>query len=509
MRRSLLVTASLAALLAGLASAISPPGVQDAPAAPAAPTPPADVTAASPAQPQGKAAVRPAAAESACITCHADPARVPRPELRDPVASFADDIHRERGLSCHDCHGGRPDVDLADGQAAALSHDALAGFRGRPAPADVPAFCGRCHSDAAFMGRFNPDARVDQEAKYRTSVHGKKLAEGDTKVANCLSCHGRHPAGEKAAALAHGIRPVGDPRAPVYPLNVATTCGRCHADAEYMQSYGIATDQLALYGESVHHAQMVERDDLSAPTCNDCHGNHGAHPPEVEDTSYVCGTCHLRQAELFRSSTMKPAFDEMGLGECIVCHSNHRIRSPSDELLFHEPLAEGATPSGCWTCHPDPEDAALASTTTIFHAIRGLDERIGAAHDVIREAGAKGMPVSDAEFRLTGANDALVEARALVHGFRAAEVEAAANKGIVIADDAMAMGRSALADFFFRNRWLAVSLVGIAVVIVSLLLKVRQVDRRWRDGRPSAPSAASGSSAPSARRPPAPSPPAR
>src|SRR6266540_7241295 len=32
--------------------------------------------------------------------------------------------------------------------------------------------CGRCHSDAQFMKRYNPALRVDQVAEYATSVHG-------------------------------------------------------------------------------------------------------------------------------------------------------------------------------------------------------------------------------------------------------------------------------------------------------------------------------------------------
>jgi len=170
-----------------------------------------------------------------------------------------------------------------------------------------------------------------------------------------------------------------------------------------MQPYGIPTDQYEEYSHSVHRAQMMEHDDLGAPTCNDCHGNHGAHPPEVADMSFVCGACHVRQAELFRQTTMKPAFDDLGMGECIVCHGNHRVEAPDDAMLFHAPLAEGVAPSGCWACHPDADDPALAASTRMYGALRSLDARIAAAKSVIHEAGFKGMPVADAEFRLTGA----------------------------------------------------------------------------------------------------------
>jgi hypothetical protein len=333
------------------------------------------------------------------------------------------------------------------------------------------------------MARFNPDARIDQQARYATSVHGQRLAEGDGKVATCIACHGRHPEDEgpaHASALAHGIRAVSDPRSPVYPTHVAETCGRCHADAGYMAGYGIPTSQVEDYRRSVHHAALVDREDLSAPTCNDCHGNHGARPPQVESMAFVCGTCHGKQSELFRQSTMKPAFDDLDLGECIVCHGNHAILRPHDDMLFHEPLPDDHGPTGCYLCHMDADDPALAASSAMRASLVGLEQRIAAAHAVLADAHAKGMPVAEAEFSLTGATDALIESRALVHLFRAEPVAEVTLRGVGVADEALAQGRSAIEDYYFRHRWLGVSLVGIAFVIVSLWLKLRSADRRWR-----------------------------
>src|SRR5436309_1178419 len=102
--------------------------------------------------------------------------------------------------------------------------------------------CGHCHSDAQFMKRYNPALPVDQVAEYSTSAHGRLLKESNNpKVATCASCH-----------PAHAMRPASDPASSVHPLRVAELCGRCHADAAYMQPYGIPTDQLQQYRESVH-----------------------------------------------------------------------------------------------------------------------------------------------------------------------------------------------------------------------------------------------------------------
>ena len=120
------------------------------------------------------------------------------------------------------------------------------------------------------MRRFAPAQRVDQATEYAASVHGSRLAQGDTNVATCVSCH-----------HAHGVRRVDDARSAVFPLNVADTCAVCHADPAVMTGYEtpagapLPTTQRADYQRSVHYDALTRGNDLSAPTCNDCHGNHG------------------------------------------------------------------------------------------------------------------------------------------------------------------------------------------------------------------------------------------
>jgi hypothetical protein len=114
---------------------------------------------------------------------------------------------------------------------------------------------------------------------------------------------------------------------------------------------------------------MFDKGDLTAPTCNDCHGNHGALPPGVESVANVCGQCHGREAELFRTSAKQEGFEEhntylTGQGcaecheqiqappggmthfsECATCHQYHGVIRPTVALLG--PLPE--TP--CAFCH--------------------------------------------------------------------------------------------------------------------------------------------------------------
>src|SRR5438132_3378171 len=196
--------------------------------------------------------------KSSCIECHI---KLDDTRLSAPAKLFDNDIHKSRGLSCNDCHGGDPNADTKE-----AAKDPRKGYLGKPKTLDIPAYCGKCHSDANLMKRFNPSLRVDQEREYYTSVHGKLLKEkGETRVATCISCHS-----------VHGIRAPTDPLSSVYPTNVAETCSKCHASADYMRPFGIPSDQYQKYKTSVHAKAIYEKQDLSAPTCNDCHGNHGA-----------------------------------------------------------------------------------------------------------------------------------------------------------------------------------------------------------------------------------------
>jgi len=262
---------------------------------------------------------------ASCIACHGQLDGV----LAQPATAWAADVHLAAGLGCVDCHGGDPAPGVGDDGDAAMSP--AKGFRPKPDRLHVPDFCARCHGDAAFMKKYNPGARVDQLIEYRSSVHGKKNAAGDTVPATCIDCHG-----------AHGIRPVAAPDSPVYATNVPATCARCHADVAKMSPYGIPTTQFDEYRRSVHGAALLERGDTAAPACNDCHGNHGAAPPGVQSVTHVCGQCHGREGALFDASIKKDLFANMNVAPCTTCHDHHLVRHPTP-ALFHSGSAPRTT----------------------------------------------------------------------------------------------------------------------------------------------------------------------
>jgi hypothetical protein len=328
----------------------------------------------------------------------------------------------------------------------------------RPTPRQVAAFCGKCHSNPELMKPYNPSLRVDQESEYVTSVHGKRIAQGDDKPATCISCHGNH-----------GIVAVKDPTSPVYPTHVADTCARCHASPDYMKSYGIPTDQYRKYAASVHGEALLKNHDISAPTCNTCHGNHGAAPPGSVTVGNVCGTCHVRQADLFNASPHQGAFETLDLPQCVACHNNHDVNHPSDSFVGT------TTGAACVQCHEKGDDGFQAAT--MIHArLITLVTAIGNADSVLDRAAQAGMEVSRARFDLNGARDNLTNARVLVHGFSVDGLEKATVPGMKIAEDAQQAGQKALGELLFRRKGLAVSLVVIALAIVAVYLKIRQIE---------------------------------
>jgi predicted CXXCH cytochrome family protein len=405
-----------------------------------------------------RASAQTAPAANTCVSCHSTQSDQ---RIAAPAAAFSQpDVHRERGFACADCHGGN-----AAAAEKAQAHDRSKGYKGKPSGAQVIATCARCHSDAELMRRFAPKQRVDQATEYATSVHGKRLAGGDASVATCVSCHG-----------AHGIRLVSDAKSPVFPTNVATTCAACHADTKRMASHTLAdgaplpTTQFADYQKSVHYRALTKGNDLSAPTCNDCHGNHGAAPPGVGAIANVCGTCHAVFAQKFETSVHKQIFDK----GCVECHSNHNIQQPSDEML-------GTTGHAiCATCHTagDKNDKGTAGADLMKDDIEQLKTGIGRASALIARVKNAGIEVSDQELALREANTKLTLARTEMHAFEPAHVTPIVADGMKIVDAADKAGQAGLGELSYRTRGLAASLVAILLVVVGLFLKVRQIDRR-------------------------------
>lgn len=394
-------------------------------------------------------------AVNSCISCHLEMGD----ELAQPVEGMKQDVHAQQGLSCADCHGGDPTAGFDGDLEAAM--DPAKGYIGVPTRTEIPQFCARCHSDPSYMRRFNPRVSTDQFDRYKTSVHGQRLLkEGDIKVATCIDCHG-----------VHGIRDAKDARSSVYPSNIPGTCAHCHADAEYMQEYGIPTNQEQEYEKSVHGIALLQKGDQAAPACNDCHGNHGATPPGAPSIGYICGQCHLNNSELFFASPHRAAFEELGLPECETCHGNHDIEHPTDEMLG----ASGQ--SICSDCHEEGS-AGLNTAGAMRQEIEDLKHNIHQADSVVAKAERAGMQVSEPKFQLIDSDDALIKSRTMVHSLSVPRIIEVTDTGNKLANQAFTAGVAALRELQFRRKGLAVSIVFIVVLAVGLFLKIKDVDKK-------------------------------
>lgn len=389
-----------------------------------------------------------------CAVCHL---ALGVEKLTQPAENYKTDIHAAKGFGCIACHGGDATV------AGLESMDPKKGYIGKPTRTQVVEVCGRCHSNANFMRRYNPSLRVDQVTEYNTSVHGRRLLqEKDEKVATCASCH-----------KPHLIRPANDAQSSVHPSRVADTCGGCHADEKYMAAYKIPTDQVQKYRQSVHWKKIASQSDLSAPTCNDCHGNHGAAPPGVSSVVNVCGQCHPVNSQLFNKSSHSKIFLQMGIPGCASCHSNHAIGETSDAML-------GAGDQGvCTTCHT-PASTGASLAISMLASINRLKSSYERAHAVLAKAEHAGMEVSQPLFELNEAKTALIKARAAIHGFDQGILDKEIEPGLQVSEKASARGVKALAELQFRRKGLAVSAVIIFALVVGLILKIRQMERRLK-----------------------------
>lgn len=387
---------------------------------------------------------------SNCITCHQD-----FEDDDGPAHLLKHDVHYLNGLGCSDCHGGDPSLEDMDEVRESK------GFRGVPSYRDVPKFCARCHADTEYMRNHDPSMPTDQYEKYKTSIHGKLLYNnGDTKVANCVSCHSVHEIGDGSM-----------PNSSTYPTNLPNTCGKCHADVAYMTGYDIPTSQLDDYKASVHGQALLERNDLGAPACNDCHGNHGAAPPGVQSLAAVCGNCHAYEAELFLESPHAEAYAENEFPMCETCHSNHRIVEPSDAMVGT------SEPAVCVSCHSaDDGTTAFAVADSVSKALGRLRAAHKGAAEILDEAILKGMMTTDEEFALKEIEQIMIRSRSLVHAFDASDLVAKTEEGIAKADSVKTNSAALIDDYYFRRQGLGWATLFITIVAIALFLKIRKLD---------------------------------
>ena len=263
-----------------------------------------------------------------CLICHEDVSLVGERNGKTfsvyvNESALGASVHAE--LACVVCH-----LDLAGTE---LPHET-------PLPR---AQCGTCHET--------------EETDHHASLHGQAISRGDPLAPYCSDCHG-----------AHDVRKAHDRRSPVYPLNVAATCGKCHQEGSRVQRQRIIhqTNILENYSESIHGEGLLKRGLIVSATCASCHTAHLILPHTDSRSSIArqniaqtCTQCHA-EIEAVHDKVIRGELwerEEHVLPACVDCHQPHKLRR-----VFY---AQGASDEQCLKCHERPDIVASSDLRSL------------------------------------------------------------------------------------------------------------------------------------------------
>ncbi|WCJ58862.1 cytochrome c3 family protein [Fontisphaera persica] len=256
-----------------------------------------------------------------CLDCHGEAQvrkvkgkEVPLPAF--PTNLFSASVHAK--INCVDCHVGIKEA----------VHDT-------PLPRPQ---CAQCHPPQTN--------HVQAAAEYATSIHGLSHVLGSSASAHCWDCHG-----------AHEIIPTKHPGSPVYKLNLARTCAKCHDNPGLTQEYRMRFPHVAdEYQESIHGRALQLKGLIVAPSCNDCHGVHDikrtvdrSAPINPANVAKTCGKCHVKVEEIYERSVHGQllAKGDKRAPSCNDCHTAHTIEPP------HSGHFKSISDRICGRCHED------------------------------------------------------------------------------------------------------------------------------------------------------------
>ena len=97
--------------------------------------------------------------------------------------------------------------------------------------------------------------------------------------------------------------------------------------------------------------------------------------------------------------------------------------------------------------------------------------------EILGRAERAGMEVSKPKFDLGQANAELVKARVFIHAFNPDKIAEVTNPAMRLVAGVHKAADAALEELGFRRRGLGYALIGIAVMIVALILKIRELEK--------------------------------
>lgn len=384
------------------------------------------------------------AVSSTCIDCH-------KGDLY--YNDWKESVHFNVSVDCSSCHQG-------DSKESTKEKAHSKGFKAKFSKLEVAILCGKCHENASYIKKFNPNLPTNQLNDYKTSKHGIALFEKkDENIAVCTDCHSTHK-----------ILNVKNALSPVYPLNIIQTCEKCHSNLNLMEKYGISGKEVEDYKKSVHYELLSQKNDLSAPTCKDCHGSHGAIPPGVSSIRFVCGNCHILNQQMFEESPHKKPWDENAFHQCEECHSNHFVKKTGDEMLNQN---NGI----CLNCH-SLEDKGGQTMGYFFEKLNELKNTIEENKSKIKKIEGSGIFVEDILIDVQSANESLVKGRTYIHTFSKEKFDKVINEGIEIVKELNLEIEKGFKEISFRRKGLAIFGIFAFVLAILIILKIREIEKK-------------------------------
>ncbi len=254
-----------------------------------------------------------------CLTCHdQNKAKIKVPividgeeDERDLAAidprKYGKSVHSD--MRCVDCH-----KEITDSQAKHKIDRQAA-----------KANCIHCHeglwAQVQKAGQTAEKQRlgmvVDNIKAYRNSFHARINKDiPDRPLAGCDDCHSSH---------SFNVPPKGSTRRTAWHRSIPETCGTsCHED------------QLDIYAASIHGEEVIDKGNLKAAVCTDCHSAHSVVNTSTESYKLgnvrACGDCHKEQIASY-SDTYHGQVNKLGYvytAKCVDCHDSHGIRAKDD-----------------------------------------------------------------------------------------------------------------------------------------------------------------------------------
>lgn len=300
----------------------------------------------------------------------------------------------------------------------------------------------------------------------------------------CITCHGGDPAGTTRDVCREGAPGfLGIPKR----VQITELCGSCHGDLEKMHTYGLRSDQLALYKLSGHGKELYSGGDEDVATCVSCHGAHRVFaiddprsPVYPTNVPATCGGCHdghdasmperTNVYEQYQKGIHGQRLLEDGIEgspSCVTCHGSHGAKPPGmarvptlcgkchaqvQEHFLRGPHAGLAAEAGCVACHGnhaiettsvdmlspekstcnechEGEEKPALVAREILTSIRRFEEDYEAASKLLQETRAQGLLVEDEESFLRDAHRSRAQLMDQVHALDVGLVKETVERG--------------------------------------------------------------------------------